>query len=165
MATSAAAKQDAAATSWSPKSVHVQRALKYIKAQGGEVLASDLVAWDFNHGRHLFNWDNTEAAAEWRNQQARSFLNSFRAMFNGYRVRAFINIPKDEAAGISERKYVSVERVADNKDLRDSVVNSLTRRMENIAAELKMWNLTRREQDRLFTRLRETMTPAAPVRG
>jgi hypothetical protein len=144
-------------STWSPQSKHVQRALKFIRNRGGEIPTEDLVAWDFTHGRHLFTWDDPKAAAEWRMQEARYFLSSFRATFNGYRVRAFISVGKNPEAGIERRGYRAVEEIADNPHMRQMVIDSLTARMANLASELKMWELSRKEQEKLFVRLREAM--------
>lgn len=131
---------------------HIRAALKFVKGRGS-VTADELVEWDRSHGRHLFTWDDTEAAEDWRRHEARMFLNRFRAVFDGMRVRAFIHVREDEQADIDESGYVSVEAIAKHSGMREQVIGDITRRMQSLASELRMWNLSDAEQAALFARL------------
>ena len=136
--------------------LHVRRALKFIKSKGA-VTAEQLVEWDASHGRRLFTWEEERAATEWRLQEARLFLNRFRAMFDGMRVRAFIHIREDAEAGIDRDAYYTVETIAKHEGMRAQVLADISRRMVGLASETKMWKLDTTEQDQLFDRLREAM--------
>jgi hypothetical protein len=142
---------------WQKSAPHVRQALAFIKSRGS-VTAADLVEWDRDHGRRLFDWNDPEAAVEWRLAQARSFLNRFRQMFEGMRVRAIIHIREDAAAGIDESAYVTIETIAQHPGMRAQVIHDITRRMRSLAAELKLWKLTPEEQADLFRRLAEAMS-------
>ena len=56
-------------TTWSPKAPHVRKMIAYVKKRGS-VTAEELVEWDRTHGRLVFDWDDANAAEEWRKQQA-----------------------------------------------------------------------------------------------
>jgi hypothetical protein len=154
--TTATADQPVLATTWRVSAPHVRKALAFIKRKGA-VNAEDLVAWDRDHGRRLFDWDDPKAAEEWRLHQARLFLNRFRQVFEGMRVRAIIHVHKDEGAGIPESAYFGVEAITQHPGMRAQVIDDITRRMKMLASELKMWKLTPEEQAELFQRLSEAM--------
>lgn len=156
MTTATAAPPDVAST-WRVSAPHVRKALAFIKKRGS-VNAEDLVAWDRDHGRQLFDWNDPSAAEDWRRHQALLFINRFRGMFEGKRVRAFIHIRKDDEAGIDESAYFAVEDIAQHPGMREQVMDDIMRRMKMLASELKMWKLTPEEQAVLFERLREAMT-------
>lgn len=141
---------------WGAATTHVRKALKFINSKGA-VTADELVEWDGAHGRRLFTWDDTAAAAECRRQEARKFLNSFRAKFEGMRVRAFIHIREDEDQGIDRDAYYTVETIAHHDGMREQVVANITTRMTGLANELRLWRLSPHERDTLFTRLNEAM--------
>lgn len=154
--TTAAVAQPDLTTTWRVSAPHVRRALAFIKKRGS-VNADDLVAWDRDHGRRLFDWDDPKAAEEWRLHQARVFLCRFRAKFEGMRVRAMIHIHEDPAAGIEESAYFGIEAITQHPGMRAQVIEDLTRRMKMLASELRLWKLTPDEQAALFHRLSEAM--------
>src|SRR5687768_8929915 len=96
---------------WKSNLPHVRKALLFIK-RPGHVTAAELVEWDHSHGQRLFDWDDPSAATDWREHQARLFLNRFRATFDGMRVRAFIHVREDEQADIKDSAYMTVEAIA-----------------------------------------------------
>ena len=155
MTTAAAPTTDTPAR-WGHSTTHVRKALKFIKSKGA-VTADQLVEWDDSHGRRLFVWNNTEAAERWRLHQARVFMNSFRAQFEGMRVRAIIHIGEDEEQGIDRGGYYAIETISAHQGMRDQVVGDISRRMAVLASELKMWRLTEPERADLFERLRAAM--------
>lgn len=140
---------------WERHTPEVRKALKWIRSKKGAVSTEELVQWDAAHGRKLFDWDNATAGTQWRLQQARVFFRRFKGMFDGMRVRAFINLPTKEDP--DERAYFPVEIIAKDPDLRAAVIGDITRRMASLASELRMWKLSLDEQDGLFERLRTAM--------
>jgi hypothetical protein len=124
------------------------------------VTVDQLVTWDGTHGRHLFDWNDESAAYHHRLQQARMFLNSFRAKFEGKRVRAFIRIHPDENVDVAESTYINIAVIAKHDGMRAQVINDIRKRMASLASELKMWRLTNEEQEELFERLAEAMNGA-----
>lgn len=154
------AQIDETATTWSKSAPHVRKALAFIAARGKRGMvtnADDLVEWDWTHGRRLFNWDDPAAAAEWRKQQARVFLNSFRGMFEKMRVRAFIHVREDADAEIAESGYVTTEHISQHPGMRAQVIDDITRRMRTLASELQMWKLTEDERAKIIAQLAEAM--------
>jgi len=143
-------------STWRASAPHVRKALAFLKRKGS-VTADELVAWDNTHGRRLFEWNDPEAAEDWRRHQARLFLNSFRAVFDGMRVRGYIHIRKDEATDIKASGYVNVDTITQHQGMRAQVVDDITRRMKMLASELKMWRLTPTERAVLFAQLAEAM--------
>lgn len=157
MTTAAAQPSDHTETTWRVSAPHVRKAIAFIKRKRGVVNADDLVAWDAANGRRLFDWDDPRAAGEWRLHQARLFMNRFRRVFDGKRVRAFIHIHEDSEADIHASGYVTVEAIAEHPGMRDQVIQDIARRMRMLASELKMWKLTQNEQAVLFAQLAEAM--------
>jgi hypothetical protein len=141
---------------WRLSDPHVQRLLAFIKKRG-QVTLDEVVQFDRTHGRRLFDWNDKTAAEDRRREQARLFMNRFRAVFDGMRVRAFIHIDEDPDADIEQSAYVTVEEIAEHPGMRAQVVGDITRRMKNLASELRMWRLTPDEQSALFVRLAEAM--------
>jgi hypothetical protein len=140
---------------------HVRGLLEYIIARGGidGVTTDEIVAWDDANGRHNFDWNDTTAAQERRREQARYFLNRWRGMFDGMRVRGFIRIVKDIDAGIPKSAYFGVAQIAEHPGMRAQVIEDVTRRLKNLASELRMWHLSDEEQAAIFARLAEAMAP------
>ncbi len=157
METASARSNDSTTTTWRASTPHVRKAIAFIKRKGA-VTAEDLVVWDRDHGRKLFDWNDPQAAAEWRRQQARVFLNSFRKVFEGMRVRAYIHVHEDTEAGIDASEYVTVEAIAKHEGMRAQVIDDIQRRMKMLASELRLWKLTEAEQSALFDRLAEAMS-------
>ena len=155
--TPATADQPSLITTWRVSAPHVRKALAFIKKRG-TVNAEDLVAWDRDHGRRLFDWKDQTAAAEWRLHSARVFLCRFRGIFEGMRVRAMIHVHEDAEAGIDESAYVGIEAITQHPGMRAQVIDDLTRRMKMLASELRLWKLSPQEQADLFQRLAEAMT-------
>lgn len=137
---------------WKRNLPHVRKALAFIR-QRGAVTAAELVEWDFRHGRRLFTWDQDKAADEYRMMEARFFLNSFRARFDGMRVRAFIHVREDESRQIDRDAYCTIESISQHQGMREQVIENVTKRMESLAAELRMWRLTRAEVRVVFRKL------------
>ena len=151
-------------TTWSASAPHVRKAIAFVRARekrGHVTNADDLVRWDLEHGRRLFDWNDPHAADEYRKEQARRFLNSFRAMFDGMRVRALIHVSEDADADITQSGYVTVEAISQHAGMRAQVIDDITRRMKMLANELKMWRITPKEQAALFERLAEAMNGKA----
>jgi hypothetical protein len=115
------------------------------------------VQWDATHGKQLFEWDEREAADQYRLHQARVFMNRFRARVDGMRVRFMVHVHEDAEAGIEESGYTLVETIADHPGMRAQVIADITRRMESLASELRMWQLNEQEQASVFERLRAAM--------
>jgi len=145
---------------WRSKSPHVRKALLFIKRKKS-VTADELVEWDREHGKNLFDWNNTSAADDWRHHQARVFLNSFRATFENMRVRGFIHIRKNADAEIDESAYVDVETITQHQGMRAQVVADIMRRIEMLTSELRMWKLTPQERDEFFERLNKALEDRA----
>lgn len=156
MTTSANAQSEELTTTWSASAPHVRKAIAFIKRRG-KVNADELVEWDRQNGRRLFDWNDQSAANDWRAHQARVFLNSFRAQFEKMRVRAFIHVREDAEADISDSGYVTVEAIAQHPGMRAQVVNDITRRMRVLASELRLWKLSPDEQQAIFDQLSEAM--------
>lgn len=142
--------------SWAVDVPAVRKAIRYIKRRGS-VTPDELVAWDAQNGKRLFDWNDPSAAEEWRRQQARLFLNSFRAQFEGMRVRAFIHVNENEAQQIEHSSYYTVEAIAAHDGMRAQVIADITGRMARLASELAMWRLTEAERNELFERLANMM--------
>ena len=138
--------------SWGRNVPAVRKALAFLRRKPRT--PQELVDFDRTHGRRLFEWDDTEAAADWRMHQARLFINAFRSTTDGMRMRAFVHIHEDEEAGVTQSGYVSIEAIARDVSMREQVVSDITRRMATLASELRMWNLSPSEQATLFERLR-----------
>lgn len=141
---------------WSVDVPAVRAALKWLK-QRGHATTEEVVAWDLQHGRRLFTWDNEKAGALRRLDEARLFLNRFRAQFEDMRVRAFIHIREDEQHGIEKDEYFTVETISQHPGMRAQVIADIIKRMANLAGELKMWKLTADERRKLFARLEAVM--------
>ena len=139
---------------WSHSSTIVRRLIKWIKARGGKVSAEDIVAWDDQNGRRLFDWDEKRAAQQYRLAQARVFLNSFRSVIDGMRVRAFINVPETEE---TERAYYTVEYISQTPALRMRVIADISRRMKTMAGELKWWKLSLEEREAIIRPIMQAM--------
>lgn len=154
---------DLAASTWRVSAPHVRKALAFVKRKGS-ITAEELVAWDGDHGRRLFDWDDPRAAEEWRRQQARCFLNRFRQVFEGMRVRAFIHIQEDADAEIEASGYVNIESITQHAGMRAQVIEDIVRRMKMLASELRLWKLTPKEQAALFARLAEAMNGEQDLR-
>lgn len=162
--TTADPSPELAASTWRVSAPHVRKALAFVKRKGS-VTAEELVAWDGEHGRRLFDWDDPHAAEEWRRQQARCFLNRFRQVFEGMRVRAFIHISEDADVGIDESAYVTIEEISKNTEMRAQVVEDIMRRMKSMASELKLWKLSPKERADLFQRISEAMSEKAKAKA
>jgi len=143
---------------------HVRKAIAFIRKHKGGVTADELVAWDLQNGRRLFEWDDDTAAVQWRLQQARVFLNQFRGMFDKMRVRAFIHVREDADALIERSSYVSVEDIAAHPGMREQVIADIAKRMKTLASELRMWKLSSQEQADLFGQLREALSSRAKIK-
>ena len=130
---------------WSPSATAVRKAMRFIRARGN-VTPEKLVQWDETHGKALFNWNDRDAAEKFRVHQARLFLNSFRSVVDGMRVRAFINLPATEETGLTERTYVAVDDISRHAGMRQTVVNDIMKRIRGLTSELKMWKLSDAER-------------------
>src|SRR5882762_5970533 len=119
--------------SWSPNARPVILARKFIRSNDGAT-TGDLVEWDDRHGRKLFEWNDAKGAAENRLDQARKFFNRFRLKIGEYRIREFANVRT--ATG---RRYIPIEKVNAQPELREMIVEGLTNRMRSIAMELRFW--------------------------
>ncbi len=146
------------AITWRVSDPYVMKAIAFLKKRSSSATnAEDLVAWDRDHGRKLFDWNDPHAAEEWRKHRARTFMNHFRAQFENMRVRAIIHIHEDAEADIEKSGYFGIEAIAEHPGMRQQVITDVTRRMRMLAGELKLWKLTPEEQSALFHRLSEVM--------
>ncbi len=136
---------------WSRDAVHVKKVLVWLKRRRA-VTVEELVEWDREHGKRLFQWTDTQAALEWRKQQARVFLNTFRYLKDGLRMRAFINFHEDEEAGVGTREYYRVDVISKNERLRQIVIDDQMRRIDKAVAELNFWKLSAQEREQLVNR-------------
>lgn len=145
---------------WSVSAPHVKKAIAFIRRaskDGRVVNHDDLVEWDRQNGRRLFDWNNATAGDSWRAHQARLFLNSFRSKIDRMRVRAFIHVREDSKAEIPESGYMTVEAIAEHPGMRAQVISDITRRMRVLASELRLWKLSAAEQQAIFDQLTEAM--------
>lgn len=143
---------------WAINSDAVQAILKFIhKRRHKGVLAIDLVNWDASHGKRLFCWDETKAAHEWRLQQARVFLNSFRGVFDRMRVRKFIHVPGNEETGRDENAYIDTTIISQDAKLRTWAIADLAKRAESILSEMRFWKLTEAERQHILVQLETAM--------
>ena len=142
-------------TTWAREAPHVRKAIAFIRAKKQGVTATELVAWDQAHGRKLFDWNDRTAAVLYREHQARVFLNSFAAIVDKMRVRAFIHVEADDEADIERSAYQRIEAIAVHPGMRRQVIDDLVRRMKTLASELAMWKLSPAEQDEVFAVLRD----------
>lgn len=143
--------------SWSIETPAVRKAVSFIRSRGGTVTADELVAWDAKHGRRLFNWNTEAAAADWRLYQARLFLNSFRSVIDGMRLRAYINVPAGEETGREEKAYVALSVISADQRQRAWAIKSIVRRMKVLASELRFFKLEAAERDAVIAELNEAM--------
>jgi len=144
---------------WSLNADHVQDVLRFIRRRGAKgVTADELVTWDATHGKRLFCWDEAKAAHEWRVQQARVFLNSFRGVFNRMRVRKFQFVPGGEETGRADGAYLDTETISQDAKLREWAIGDLTRRLKSTASELRFWKLTEEERLTIMRQLDEALT-------
>jgi hypothetical protein len=142
---------------WAVNAPAVRRCLKWLKRKGQDIDAADVVAWDCAHGKHLFEWDDETAAEEYRLHQARVFLGSFRSVINGMSVKVFRAIPANEAAGVEERTYFSTDTISQRADLRQIVIEDLTKRLLRMGSELKFWKLDETERQVILKALEAEM--------
>ncbi len=145
----------AAKEGWDRDLPHVQKAIKFANGGGKKGRTpQELVQWDAAHGRRLFDWDDASAGAAHRLHQARMFMNSMRGVIDGMRVRLMVNVRKDKDAGIVRSAYREVEVVSRTPAMREQVILYITKRMETMASELRMWELSELEREALFAKLR-----------
>lgn len=139
--------QDPEIQTWNLHADHVQAVLKWIRGHGRRIIKPEaLVHWDFKHGQRLFDWNDRDAAEQWRVHQARLFLNSFRGMFDNMRVRFAQRVPANEATGLREGGYLTTEVISADAKLRAWAIGDITRRMKMLASELPFWNLAEQER-------------------
>lgn len=118
-----------------PKDVPViVRELKRIEKNQGVITPGVVVKSAENKTSALhrfFTWDDTVAAAEYRNWQARALIGCVQVTITGkdgedVSVRAFVNVsPREEAYGddmIGGRGYISVEKSARNTSYHSQVL-------------------------------------------
>lgn len=133
-----------------------RKAITWIRKKGS-VTAQMMVEWDERTpGPKFFEWDEARASHEWRLQQARFWLNKFRTKINGFRVRSFIHFDENEEMGIQDG-YVHIEEISANPTMRQAVIRDITKRMANLAAELKLWKLSEDERADILKRVSAAM--------
>lgn len=151
-------EQDEEMQSWSLDSDYVQRALSFIRKRGARGVTAELmVQWDSRNGRKLFNWNDQQAAEEWRLHQARRFLNSFRGVFERMCIRKFIHIPEGEETGLTEGRYLDVETISRDDKLRTWAIGDIMRRIERQASQLQFWRLEEAEREAIISQFRSWM--------
>lgn len=144
---------------WTVSMPHVRKAVAFIRRRKGGVTAEELVQWDDEHGRRLFNWYDPKAADLYRAMEARFFLNKFRARFENMRVRCFIHVREDEKAGIERSAYQSTQTIVEDEGMRAQVIRDIKKRMTTLASELAFWKLTASEQVEILEALQFAMAP------
>lgn len=125
---------------WSKHDPWVKKANAFIERRKGKITVDEMVEWDFRHGQHLFNWNDEECGVEWRRQQARLFLNSFRAVYNGTRVSFYLNVPGNEETG-EPRQYYSLPALTESGRARAYAIERIGKAMGQLAAKLKVYKL------------------------
>ena len=144
---------------WSPSNPAVLKAYTYMQKHREHLTPSDLVEWDYRHGQQLFNWDDPSAAAEQRLYQARVFINTFRGVIDGVRVRSFISVPAPEADTSGDtRFYVSTEIITQDLNMRQLCIDQLMRKIKRQLSEVKFWKLSDTERDDILAQLRAAIT-------
>lgn len=135
---------------------HTLKLLRWIKSKGSAT-AEQLVEWDLRNGKKLFDWDDPNAAHEHRLYEARVFLNRFRTIINGFRVRSFIRIPENPEQGIPEDAYYPVGVISETPAMRDFVIRDIQKRLAKMAMELKLWKLTDEERRAVLQRVEDAL--------
>lgn len=85
------------------------------------------------HG--MFIWDDTIAANAYREQQARSLIRRVRVVMVNYRdetespVSVFINVKKQDDDGVVRPRYVHVNKVLRDEDLRQQMLENARREL------------------------------------
>jgi len=156
MSSAVSAPVEIGGRTWAPDALPVRRALAWINKRGG-CTAEELEAWDRQHGGRLFETDAGKGLHEWRVQQARLFLNSFRSVVNGMRIRLYKNVPANEETGLVERRYYTGEEISRTMRLRTWAVNDIVRRMKGLASELKFYKLSDVERENILAQVRAEM--------
>jgi len=91
-----------------------------------------------------FEWDDSEAAKEWRLQQARVMMRSIEVVIEtssgDANVRAFFNVNLESDTDSMESVYVSVDRVLSEKELRKQVVAQALSEAENWSVRYKQYS-------------------------
>lgn len=75
----------------------------------------------------LFTWDNTQAAEQWRLQQARVFINEIKILVDSKEYYAFENIKieiNETDAQETIREYKLKEEIINNEEWRGQIINS-----------------------------------------
>jgi hypothetical protein len=145
--------------SWTLHSDAVQSALAYIKSRGKTgITAEELVTWDAAHGKRLFTWAQEDAAQQWRIQQARVFLNSFRGVIDRMRVRMFRRVPAGEETGLAAAAYLDTQTISEDMLLRTWAISDLTKRIKKLGSELKFWKLTESERQKVLVELEAVLS-------
>ena len=147
---------DPFARKWNPRTPEVKAAFKYVEKKGA-ITAGQLVEWDNRNGRKLFEWDDGDAAREFRLGQARVFLNRFRLRLNGFRVRAFVHIPGKAIPGVKADDggaYYPAKTIQETPSMRRWVIEDLAKRAASLGAELRLWKASLEEFDRVVGEMR-----------
>lgn len=125
-----------------------------------------LIEWDRAHEKKLFkklfNWNDPEAAIQWRRIQARNFMEErFAYRMNGFRGRGWYNLQEDaESEGQVElpRADYPLPIVVDTSSLRQGVIDDIMRRIETQAATLKFLQLSAHEQAAVLARVERALS-------
>jgi len=136
-----------------------------IEQNNGSVTAPDVLQ-DAKSKRSplhsFFEWDNDTAANKYRLEQASYLLRSIRVVVktNGDEedIRAFFNVNAKSQTNTqtSERVYVSVKRVLDEKDLRKQIIAEALRQLEGWQKRYQQYSNA--ELKAIFTAIKETKT-------
>lgn len=114
----------------------VVRELKTIESRDGVITPNAVVAEAEHETSPLhkyFDWDDSEAASNWRLHQARLLINSVKIELVGKDVEGFYNVKVTVGTEL-QQGYVSAERVMSDKDLHSQVIKEAVK-------ELKYWQV------------------------
>ncbi|MCK5296354.1 MAG: hypothetical protein KAJ75_05660 [Alphaproteobacteria bacterium] len=81
-----------------------------------------------SYTHRLFDWDNKSASDKYRLQQARQLLSSITIEVSGVRTRELENLII-EVEDNRERKYLHIEKILSDEDLKEQVVASVVRQL------------------------------------
>jgi len=119
--------------------------LKMLEKEGGLLTATAVLARAESQNSVLhdfFEWDNTEAAYQYRLQQARMLIVQVQVEIARKATRAFYNVSVESSDGGKSRGYVSVDKLLSNQDL-------VRQRKQQILERIEYWTTVAEEFDEL----------------
>lgn len=132
-------------------------------AQKHGELTPQLVLWEASRESSplhaLFTWDDTEAANAYREQQARGLIRKVKVKLINYQeetetpLRAFVNVKTQDADDVTRSRYIHVEKVLRDDDLRQQMLENAKREL----AAFKNKYAILAELSRVFTAIDESV--------